>query len=487
MGDDTLGMTYEMRRQSRGAEPPEEAHPWRRRLIRGGIAVVCITVVVSTYFVWRAVAFVRTTRASVWAKFIDVSPEVDAPMLQLLVRTGDKVTEGQELARLDDTRFKEALVAAQAAAAAKESLYQQAQANKELVGAQVSADVELADAQLQVATWAVAGAEAALKLRQAQLAGEIARAGADAKQAQAWLDQTKNGPRAEEIQAAEARLASAKALQALNELEVKQSEQLVVEGIDSQHILEVKKTQLATQKNAVREAELQLKMLQEGPTAEQIEVQAQNLASRQAAHELAKAGAEDLERLKADLETRKAELRQAQARLKRARATSEGLVKLAQENLVAAQAELEASKAEVAARTTQLSHTIVRSPAAGTVMRTDREEGEFCPTGVRIVLVTDDSKGRWIRGLIREKDSRHVEVGQAAKVRVGTARGKYYDAKVATVGGATFSATSSRTGSADDSAQWGLPGQVSVTLELLEEPEDRPLPGMSARVVIRVW
>jgi len=487
MGDDTLGMTYEMRRQSRGAEPPKEGRPWRRRLIRAGIAILCIAAVVSAYFIWRSIAYVRTARAEVRAEFIKVSTRVDAPMLERHVRTGDQVTEGQELARLDDSDFREALNAAEARATARESAHEQAKAHEVLVEEEVRLDVELAEAELERADAAVASAEASLRLRQARLEGEIAQADAEAKHARALLDRTRKGARAEEIQAAEANLASARALQKLYELEVRQSQQLVGEGIDSAHVLEVKKTQLETQKNAVRRAELELKMLRDGPTAEEIEAQAQTLASRQAAHELAKAGTGEVERLKADLRIRKAELGQAQARLEEMRATSPERLNLVAQALKAAEAELNAARADVRTRRTELGYTILRSSVTGTVMRTFDEEGEFCRRGATTMLVTDDSKGRWIQGLIRERDSRHVKVGQAAKVRIGTDSRKYYRAEVTAVGGATFSATSSRTESAEESAQWGMPGQVVVLLELLEEPEHTLLPGTSARAIIRVW
>ena len=100
MGDDTLGMTYEMRRQSRGAEPPKEGRPWRRRLIRAGIVVVCAACVVSAYFIWRSIAYVRTTRAWVWAQFTKVSPQVDAPMLKRYV--GKEIKSLRFLASLEE-------------------------------------------------------------------------------------------------------------------------------------------------------------------------------------------------------------------------------------------------------------------------------------------------------------------------------------------------------------------------------------------------
>lgn len=451
MGDDTLGMTYEMRRQARGAEPPKEPRRWRRRLLVGGIVLVCVGGAVGAFLTWRAVAYVRTTKARVWADLRDVSPEVDGVMLERLVNTGDKVVKGQVLARLDDTEIRAALEAAKATMAVAESQYAQA------------------EAQVEVAAARLASADAAVRLREAQVAEEIRRAEADAKQAQAWLDRVEKGARPEQIQAAEARLATAKALQELYALEVRQSEQLVEEGIDSQHILEVKKTQLATQKNAVREAELELALLRAGATEEEVEAQRQAVAARQAALALARAGSEGLEGLKADLETREAELT------------------LAQKGVETAIAQLGRAQTLVADVLAELEDCTIKSPLTGTVHRTFDDEGEFCRRGVTTMIIADDSKGRWVQGLIREKDRKHVKEGQPARVKVAGARGwGYFRAEVVSVSDSTYSATSSRSSSPEESEGFGLPGQYRVKLRLLEQPEE-DWPGTSARALIRVW
>ena len=75
MGDDTLGMTYDMRRQARGAEPPPKERPWWRRLAWVGAVLLSLGALVSGFFGWRAFTMVRAVRAELTAEGKIISPE----------------------------------------------------------------------------------------------------------------------------------------------------------------------------------------------------------------------------------------------------------------------------------------------------------------------------------------------------------------------------------------------------------------------------
>jgi len=218
------------------------------------------------------------------------------------------------------------------------------------------------------------------------VAEEVRHAQAQCEEARAKLENILKAPRSEDVEAARVRLATARALAALYELEVTQSEQLVGEGIDSEHILEVKKTQLLTQQNRVREAELELAQIEAGPTEEEIEVARQVLAARQAALALARAGQMEVVRLEAELELQNALLRQAEAELARAEAQMVE-IELAKEQLKAAAAELQKAEATVAAQRAAIKGMSITCPVDGTVIRTFVREGEVCRKGLPIILV----------------------------------------------------------------------------------------------------
>lgn len=485
MGDDTLGMRYDMRRQARGAEPPTKDRPWRRRLLWAGIVLMCVGSLTGGFFVWRAIAYVRTVRASVGAAVLELSSGVSARLVELYVDEGDQVVEGQRLARLDDSQAEAALESAQATEAIRLSLHVQAQAAYRLVQARVDADIELGSARVEVASAAIAQAAAAVELRQARLADEVRLAEAQCEEARAWLTRLQKGTRQEDIEAARARLAAAKAMADLYELEVRQSEELVVEGIDSQHVLEVRKTRLTTQKSAVREAELELERLETGPTEEEIQAAAQGLAAREAALALARTSAKEIEGLTAELAMRKAELRQAQAQLVHAEARRTE-VTLAEERVRGAAAELEKARADLEGSRAALDEMVIRSSVTGTVTRTYDKVGEICTAGTASILVADDSKGRWINGFVREKDALWLEPGQSARVKVLSGARRYVDAVIVQVGQHTDSVDREPSVLAGSASQPGQPELVWVKLRPVEPFNDDPLPGMTARVIIRV-
>jgi HlyD family secretion protein len=444
--DSQQSTVYELRRQQRGAEPPQKSGSWKRKLVLGTAVVLALAALGGAWW-WRwSVTHVRMSNAQVWARVVRVSSEVDARVKDLLVHPGDVVKQGQTLMQLDDTELRAQLAAARAQADSKGCLLAQAKADLRVTQATVNANI--ARAKLDVAA-AKAG---------------VSNAEAQQNQSKAQLDKLLAGARPEAIEAAEARLATEKAMEDLDALEVTQSEQLVGEGIDSAHMLEVKKTTLITQKNAVREAELALALLKAGPTAEEKRIAQQQLAASEA-----------------NLSLAQVQLQQAQAGLDRAEAMAVQ-VDLGQEQVNAAQADLVAAQKQVDAATDALDHMTIPSPVAGTIIRTFDKVGELCRKGVPTVLVSDDSEGRWIYGYVSERDAVRVQPGQKAWVEVVIGSGQDTTAKVEEVSLATNSLqrddTTPTAGGAFAAAE-----QVLVKLQLMEQ-NSHWLPGNSARATI---
>ncbi|NQU43595.1 efflux RND transporter periplasmic adaptor subunit, partial [bacterium] len=134
---------------------------------------------------------------------------------------------------------------------------------------------------------------------------------------------------------------------------------------------------------------------------------------------------------------------------------------------------------QVQARRAALENMLLKSPVAGTVIRTFVEPGELCRKGESCILITDDSRGRWIEGYIREDDAGLVSVGQRAMVEVVVGSGRSFEAEVSQIGLSTSSL---------DGADGGR-----VTMSELVWVKMRPtnmegkfLPGMSAQATIRV-
>jgi len=473
--------TFDARRRNLGEPPPPTKSRLRHRLLRAGLGLVVVAAALVGYGIWYARTHVTTVRAAVAASIVSLAADVDARLVELCVRPGEPVRAGQKVARLDDAALRAALAAAKADRAIKESLLEQARAHARLVEAEVEADIEVAKAQLEMAESRVARAEIALALRKKKVPEEIRSARASRDEALARLDYLRKGAQREEIEVARARLATARAREALRKYQVEQIQTLVERGVESPLELEVMKTELETQRNEVREAELRLEQLLAGPTTELIEEAKQRLEAREAALMLAESGEDEINSLAADLEIRRAELTAAQTALHRAEARRLE-VALAQEQVKAAESELKRAVAAEQEQAALLERLTIVSPVTGTVIRTFEQVGEVCKKGVPIVLVTDDSEGRWFEGYVREDEAGLLCPGQPATVEVVVGSGNYTRAVVAAVGLSTSAIDRDN----ETALSSRVPSQlVWVKLYPIREIGD-VRPGMSALAVIRV-
>jgi len=476
MGED-LDAVYEVRRQARGVTPPSKHSQWKRWVLMVGGGLFIVTALVAAILLWRAVTYVKTIQASVWARVVDVAPDVEGRVQKLHVHEEQHVTAGEVLAELDDSGLQASLAAAQASRAIRQSQYEQAKANVLLTKANVEGAIAAAAAQVDISSARLANAQASLELREAQVTDEVRGAEARVAEARASLDLLKRGARSEDIAAARERLASAKTLRELYALEVEQSRQLRDQGVDSEHALTVTKTQLARQENEVRTAELTLARLLAGPTEEQIEVAKQALAGREADLALARRAHKEIDRLRTAIKIAEAELASAKGALTRAEARR-GEIDVARQQVKVAEAELERAIENLQA---EQARRCIRSPINGVVLRTFHKVGEVCRKGEPTIKIIDDSEGFYISGFVREKDAWRVKRGQKAKVEIKVGSGEYCRAVVEEVGGTTASVYE---GASISGSQYvGDPVWVKLRPTDLEV-EARP--GYSARATIRV-
>ena len=475
----TMNVIYEARRRARGPEQDVPRPRWRRRLLLTGISLLVVVAAgVGLYVQWVLTRAV-TVSASVRAAVVDLSAGADARMEVLSVSTGDRVTKGQELARLDDLQARAALAAVEAEKLIAESNRAQAHTLLQIARARVETQSVLARRQVEIAKAGVAEGRASLALREAQLPAQVQRARADVDAAQAALKALKDGARKEEIAAAKLRLATEKGLEALYVTELFHTEKLFEKQYDSKYNLEATRTKYQAQQNKVQLAELEIALLEAGARPEEITEAAGGLAARHAALALAQAGGKEVDLLSARLVVRQSELRRAEADVVQAEA-GKLEVALAEERVKAADAELKRAEAEVQGRQAALAGMVIVSPVEGTIIRTFHRPGEMCRRGEPVIMVADDAAGRWVEGYVRERDALRVRVGQSARIEL-IGSGSVVDAGVAAVGLCTSSlARPAGEGGAD---AMGTSELVWVRLKP-NEKMDHSLPGMSARVVI---
>lgn len=476
---------YDLRRDSRGVEPEHVRSPWRARLAWWGGTALFLALILSAWVIWRRVVTVHTLGCRVQAAVIQLSPEVDARLREVLVSETQSVTQGEVLARLDDTEIQASLAAVQALRSMRQSDHAQAQARERLAAARLQADIEAARAGVAMAQARLASIATELQSRQRRLPEEVRRAQAQHEREAAVQQRLEHGARPEEIEAAKARVASAQATLALCQIEVEQSRQLVQEGIDSQYIFEARKTRLETQRNTLRETELNLALLEAGATAEELAAARLLTEVRSAELAMARLGELDLADLRNQQQVREAELAEAEAVLRQVEARREELA-ISQQQTLAAQAELQRAEAELRSREAALRDHEIRSPVDGVVIRILAKVGESCRRSVPLILVADTAVPRWVEGYVTEADAMHVDVGQAARVRIPANSFHAITARVSAIGLHTQSLDLGGDAGAMGATRFGQPDRVWVKLTPEAPLEPLAVTGTSARALIRV-
>ena len=163
---------------------------------------------------------------------VNLSPKTAGVLVDLLVEQGDKVEQGQIIARMDSADLQAQLIQARA---------------------------RLAESQARLA-----------EARNGARPEEIAQAQARLALAQAQLEEARNGTRPEEIQQAKAQVEAAEARVNLTTNRVQRNQQLSQEGAISQDRLDEILADDRSARAALKEAQRRLALLQQGSRTEEI-------------------------------------------------------------------------------------------------------------------------------------------------------------------------------------------------------------------------
>jgi len=179
------------------------------------------------------------------AESVNLSPKTAGQLAELYVEQGDRVKQGQVIARMDDAELQAQLTQAKA---------------------------RLAQAEAQLA-----------EVRAGTRPEEIAQARARLAQAEAQLAEARAGTRPEEIAQARAQVAAAQAQVDLASKRMERYRYLVNQGAESRDRLDEASTEDRRAKASLREAQRKLQQLQRGTRSEEIQrIQAEVAEARQA-------------------------------------------------------------------------------------------------------------------------------------------------------------------------------------------------------------
>ncbi len=284
----------------------------------------------------------------------EVSFKIPGRVEQRFVEEGEPVRAGQPIARLE---------------------------HRDILQEVAIRTAEVAQAQAQL-----------LELERGARPEEIAQAEAAAERAGAFLSELLAGSRPQEIRAAEAALSRAEADLEKWRADHERQRQLFQRGVISAREYEAVLAAYQTAEAQVKEVRERLRLVKEGPRAEQI-------AQARAA------------------------LKEARERLALVR---EGPRK---ETIEAARARLEQAKAALGAAQTRLDYTLVLSPLTGVVLSKNVEPGEYVAPGTPVVTV-GDLEHIWLRAYVDEPDLGRLRLGQKVRVTTDTYPGKIYEGRL---------------------------------------------------------
>lgn len=210
---------------------------------------------------------------------VNLSPKTSGQLVDLLVEQGDRVEQGQVIARMDDADLQSQLIQTRA---------------------------KLANAQSQLD-----------KARNGSRPEEIAQAQARLAQAQAQLDQARNGTRLEEIEQAQAQVESAQARVNLASSRVQRNRNLYQLGAISQDTLDEVLADDRSARASLIESQRRLAQLEKGSRQEEIaQRQAAATEARQALRQLENGSRpEDIAQAQASVNAAIGELKAVQVKL----------------------------------------------------------------------------------------------------------------------------------------------------------------------------
>lgn len=325
-------------------------------LLAGGLVVVA-AVVLSARYLWDgANSNVDVLRVSgnIEVRDAEISFKIAGLVRERSVSEGQVVTADEVVARLDRSDWLQ--------------------------------EVALRRAELRAAEAALSELEAGYRPE------EVAQAQAAMQRAQARLEELLAGSRPQEIAAAQAAVQSASVRATYLKIEFERQSQLLQENTISRSEFDRAKSEYERAVASLREAQEQLKLIQEGPRKEQI-------AQARAAFEEARQRYEMLRK-----GPREETIEQSRARVAQA-------------------------KAALALAEVRLADTTITAPFSGIVLSENVEPGEYVAPGTPVVTL-GDLENVWLRAYINETDLGRVKWGQRVRVTTDTYPGKTYEGRI---------------------------------------------------------
>lgn len=421
---------------------------------------------------WSATGYVEGRVAELSA------PEVGR-VVRVAVQEGEAVVPGQPLVLLEEEAARQGVAAQQAAVAAEEQGVAAARAERLEATRQQGERERRAEAAVAGAAARVRQAEAVLERERRVAAARVAAAAARTRDAAHRLADLEQGPRPQELAAAEASVAEAEAAGRRAAAERARAAALYRERALSRQALEEAAEGHERAVARVARARSELALLQQGARPEQVAAARAALEATRREQQAEEELRDGLAALERDVEERRAALRAAEAARAEARAAALRLPGLRAREEAARWRSRQAAAALQQVRA-GLAERLLRAPFAGRVGRRLVEPGDLAVPGKALLTVVEAAGAR-VEAEVESQDLAAVAVGQRARVTSASYPGREFVGVVRRIGAAALPQVEQTRTSAR---------VVRVGVELTGEARRRLLPGMEvdvsgARVVSR--
>jgi multidrug resistance efflux pump len=342
---------------------------------------------------------VSTDDARVKGTLITISSQVAGRLVSVAVQEGQRITQGEVLAQIQQDDYRAQVALREAALAAAQSQLASAATELELSRALAAGQIERSDAVLGASRSQLAEAEKA-----AQLEEQRTRANLREKDAA--------------VEEARARLGGAKVNLDKAASDLERARQLSQEGI-----IAIERRDQATA--AYDHAVAQYQLAQEG------------LNKSIAVVQIARAESQRVQLLQDSIRTQQRKVRESEA-LKTLAIAERQRVTMREEAVKNLQARVQEAEAQLELARLQLAETRIVSPVHGVVGQLIADPGERVQPGQPIVIV-NDPQDIWIEANIEETSVRRVQVGQTVEITVDAFPQRTFHGSVSQLGSATRS------------------------------------------------
>ncbi|GIX48962.1 MAG: hypothetical protein KatS3mg131_3173 [Candidatus Tectimicrobiota bacterium] len=348
---------------------------------------------------WYTLHHVSTDDARVKGRLITLSAQVPGRLVVLSVEEGQRVRQGELIARLQPDEYEAQVALHAAALEAARSQLASAEAELELARTTAIGAVERSDAALGISLSQLAEAEKAAAL-------EAERVKASLREKEAAVEEAK------------ARLSGAKATLDKAAVDLERARRLFADGV------------IAAQQRDQAAAAYDLALAQYQSAQEA-------LNKSQALLAMAQAESRRVQLLLDNVRTRQRQVLESEA-LKKLASAEWQRVRKQEEVVKHLQAKVQEAEARLALARLRLAETTLTSPVDGVVSQVIADAGEYVQPGQPIVIV-HDPRDVWIEANIEETHIRKVRVGQPVEIAVDAYPDRTFHGTVAQIGTATRS------------------------------------------------